>query len=130
MLPCKRKVVTVVEWWRAHIRNGVPSEDDARNFYNAYAKQSGFSIRVNSYYWSKKDNSIIYREFCCGDETRRLRSRPIPGEGCKAMMTVRRRDNGKWYVAKSEKNHNHEMVTPTMRHVLRSTGRNLIQRIT
>ncbi|XP_058008161.1 protein FAR1-RELATED SEQUENCE 5-like [Hevea brasiliensis] len=97
-----------------------PSEDDARNFYNAYAKQSGFSIRVNSYYRSKKDNSIISREFCCGDETRRLRSRPIPREGCKAMMTVRRRDNGKWYVAKSEKNHNHEMVTPTMRHVLRS----------
>ncbi|XP_059452046.1 protein FAR1-RELATED SEQUENCE 5-like [Corylus avellana] len=112
------------------------SEDDARNFYNAYAKQTGFSIRVNSYYRSKKDNSIISREFCCskegfrrerhakridlGDDTRRRRARPVTREGCKALMTVRKRDNGKWYVAKIEKNHNHELVTPAMRQFLRS----------
>ncbi|GMI98228.1 FAR1-related sequence 5 [Hibiscus trionum] len=112
------------------------SEDDARNFYNAYAKQTGFSIRVNSYYRSKKDNSIISREFCCskegfhrekhskkmdlGEDTKRRRARPITREGCKALMTVRRRDNGKWNVAKLEKNHNHELVTPAMRHFLRS----------
>lgn len=35
-------------------------------------------------------------------------------------MTVRKRENGKWYVAKLEKNHNHELVTPAMRHFLRS----------
>lgn len=113
-----------------------PSEDDARNFYNAYAKQTGFSIRVNSYYRSKKDNSIISREFCCskegfrrerrakkidlGDATKRRRARPITREGCKALMTVRRRDDGKWFVAKLEKTHNHELVTPAMRHFLRS----------
>ncbi|XP_059644168.1 protein FAR1-RELATED SEQUENCE 5-like [Cornus florida] len=112
------------------------SEDDARNFYNSYAKQTGFSIRVNSYYRSKKDNSIISREFCCskegfrrdkrakkidsGNNTKRRCARPITREGCKALMTVRRRDNGKWYVAKLEKNHNHELVTPAMRHFLRS----------
>lgn len=112
------------------------SEDDARNFYNSYAKQMGFSIRVNSYYRSKKDNSIISREFCCSkegfrrdkrarkmdssDDAKRRRARPITREGCKAMMTVRRRDCGKWYVAKLEKTHNHELVTPAMRHFLRS----------
>ncbi|XP_010259175.1 PREDICTED: protein FAR1-RELATED SEQUENCE 5-like isoform X2 [Nelumbo nucifera] len=112
------------------------SEEDARNFYNAYAKQMGFSIRVNSYYRSKKDNSIISREFCCSkegyrrekrvrkidssDDTKKRRARPITREGCKALMTVRRRDSGKWYVAKLEKNHNHELVTPAMRHFLRS----------
>jgi hypothetical protein len=112
------------------------SEDDARNFYNAYAKQTGFSIRVNSYYRSKKDNSIISREFCCskegfrrerhakridlGEDTKRRRARPITREGCKALMTVRKRDNGKWYVAKIEKNHSHELVTPAMRQFLRS----------
>jgi hypothetical protein len=112
------------------------SEDDARNFYNAYAKQTGFSIRVNSYYRSKKDNSIISREFCCSkegfrrerhakridlsDDTKRRRARPITREGCKALMTVRKRDNGKWYVAKIEKSHNHELVTPAMRQFLRS----------
>ncbi|KAF8399566.1 hypothetical protein HHK36_015433 [Tetracentron sinense] len=111
-------------------------EEDARNFYNAYAKQMGFSIRVNSYYRSKKDNSIISREFCCSkegfrrekrarkinysDDAKRRRARPITREGCKALMTVRRRDCGKWYVAKLEKNHNHELVTPAMRHFLRS----------
>lgn len=31
------------------------SEDDARNFYNAY----------KSFYRSKKDNLIVSREFCC-----------------------------------------------------------------
>lgn len=112
------------------------SEEDARNYYNAYAKQTGFSIRVNSYYRSKKDNLIISREFCCSkegfrrekrarstdseDDTKRRRSRPITREGCKALMTVRRKDNGKWYVAKLEKNHNHELVTPAMRQFLRS----------
>lgn len=112
------------------------SEDDARNFYNAYAKQTGFSIRVNSYYRSKKDNLIISREFCCskegfrrerrgkridsGDDMKRRRARPITREGCKALMIVRKRDNGKWFVAKLEKNHNRELVTPAMRHFLRS----------
>ncbi|KAK6913320.1 MULE transposase domain, partial [Dillenia turbinata] len=112
------------------------SEDDARNFYNAYAKQMGFSIRVNSYYRSKKDNSIISREFCCSKEgfrrekraklidasedTKKRRARPITREGCKALMTVRKRESGKWYIAKLEKSHNHELVTPAMRHFLRS----------
>ncbi|KAL4651798.1 hypothetical protein ACB092_01G187500 [Castanea dentata] len=102
------------------------SEDDARNIYNAYAKQIGFSVRVNSYYRSKKDNLIISREFCCskegfrreshgkridsGDDMKRRRARPITREGY----------NGKWFVAKLEKNHNHELVTPAMRHFLRS----------
>ncbi|XP_031286624.1 protein FAR1-RELATED SEQUENCE 5-like [Pistacia vera] len=112
------------------------SEEDARNYYNAYAKQMGFSIRVNSYYRSKKDNLIISREFCCSKEgfrrvkrlrtsvsedgMKKRRARPIMREGCEALMTVRRRDDGKWYVAKLEKNHNHELVTPAMRHFLRS----------
>ncbi|XP_009360549.1 protein FAR1-RELATED SEQUENCE 5 [Pyrus x bretschneideri] len=111
------------------------SEDDARNFYNAYAKQTGFSIRVNSYYRSKKDNSIISREFCCskegfrreknakrdsGEDVKRRRARAITREGCKALMTVRKRENGRWYVVKLEKDHNHELVTPAMRHFLRS----------
>lgn len=33
---------------------------------------------------------------------------------------VVKRDNGKWFVAKLEKNHNRELVTPAMRHFLRS----------
>ncbi|KAG5226987.1 protein FAR1-RELATED SEQUENCE [Salix suchowensis] len=117
------------------------SKDDARDLYNAYAKQTGFSIhvnscyrskkdnsisiRLNSYYRSKKDNSIISREFCfsteglhrekqakkmdSGEETRRKRARPIMRFGCQALMTVGRRDNRKWYIAKLEKNHNHEI---------------------
>ncbi|KAJ0098653.1 hypothetical protein Patl1_21809 [Pistacia atlantica] len=115
------------------------SEEDARNYYNAYAKQMGFSIRVNSYYRSKKDNLIISREFCCSKEgfrrvkrlrtsgsedgMKKRRARPITREGCEALMTVRRRDDGKWYVAKLEKNHNHELVTPAMRHFLRAVQR-------
>ena len=63
---------------------GFVSKDDARDFYNAHAKQTGFSIHVNSYYRSKKDNSIsihvnsyyqskndnsiISRKFCCSIE--------------------------------------------------------------
>lgn len=120
------------------------SKDDTRDLYNTYAKQTGFSIHVNScyrskkdnsisihlnsYYRSKKDNSIISREVCfsteglhrekqakkmdSGEETRRRRARPIMRFGCQALMTVRRRDNRKWYIAKLEKNHNHEMLTP------------------
>lgn len=39
---------------------------------------------------------------------------------CKALMTVRRRGSGKWYVAKLEKYHKRQLVTPAMRHFLRS----------
>ncbi|KAK9197482.1 hypothetical protein WN943_005620 [Citrus x changshan-huyou] len=35
-------------------------------------------------------------------------------------MTVRRRGSGKWYVAKLEKYHKRQLVTPAMRHFLRS----------
>ncbi|XP_057482770.1 protein FAR1-RELATED SEQUENCE 5-like [Actinidia eriantha] len=101
------------------------SEDDARNFYNAYAKQKGFSIHVNSYYRSKKDNSIISPEFCCSKEGFRTEKR---GKGmeleedCKRRRArpITREDYGKWCVSKLEKNHNHELVTPGMRQFLRS----------
>lgn len=33
---------------------------------------------------------------------------------------MRSQENGKWYVAKLEKSHKHELVTPSTRHSLRS----------
>ncbi|CAN6571960.1 unnamed protein product [Malus baccata var. baccata] len=55
-----------------------------------------------------------------GEDVKRRRARAITREGCKALMTVRKRENGRWYVVKLEKDHNHELVTPAMRHFLRS----------
>ncbi|PQQ13435.1 protein FAR1-RELATED SEQUENCE 5 [Prunus yedoensis var. nudiflora] len=38
-----------------------------------------------------------------GEDAKRRRARALTREGCKALMTVRRRDCGRWYVAKLEK---------------------------
>lgn len=67
--------------------------DDVRSFYNVYAKQTCFSVRMISYYISLKDISLISQELCCskegfcrersakkvvlGDEIERRRARPI-----------------------------------------------------
>lgn len=51
-------------------------------------------------------------------DMKKRHARPITREGCKAHMTVRRQNDGKCYVPKLEKNHNHELITPAMRHFL------------
>ncbi|KAL2940384.1 Protein FAR1-RELATED SEQUENCE 5 [Bienertia sinuspersici] len=108
------------------------SEEAAKAFYNSYARRIGFSTRVSSSRRSRKDGAIIQRSFVCAKEGFRnlnekrtkdreiKRPRMITRVGCKAMLSVKIRDSGKWVVSGFIKDHNHELVPPDQVHCLRS----------
>ncbi|OMO52914.1 hypothetical protein CCACVL1_29016 [Corchorus capsularis] len=96
--------------------------DDARDFYFEYAKRTGFTIRTNRIRHSLKNMAIIGRDFVCSREgfraakhthrkDRVLPPRPITREGCKAMIRLAAREEGKWVVTKFVRDHNHKLMT-------------------
>ncbi|XP_047319810.1 protein FAR1-RELATED SEQUENCE 5 [Impatiens glandulifera] len=108
------------------------SEEAAKAFYNYYARRVGFSTRVSSSRRSRKDGAIIQRSFVCAKEGFRnlnekrtkdreiKRPRSITRVGCKASLSVKIQDSGKWIVSGFVKEHNHELVPPDQVHCLRS----------
>ncbi|KAM7475236.1 hypothetical protein LguiB_022479 [Lonicera macranthoides] len=108
------------------------SEEAAKAFYNSYARRVGFSTRVSSSRRSRKDGAIIQRSFVCAKEGFRnlnerrtkdreiKRPRTITRVGCKASLSVKIQDSGKWVVSGFVKGHNHELVPPDQVHCLRS----------
>ncbi|KAL4189761.1 hypothetical protein AMTRI_Chr08g208760 [Amborella trichopoda] len=107
------------------------SHKAAYEFYNDYAQRMGFSVRVYSTRRSRKDGSVITREFVCSKEGHRFkkgegkRSRPATRLGCKAMLRIKKDEYGKWFIAKHEKAHCHALTAPTEVHLLRSHRKNL-----
>ncbi|KAG7539711.1 Zinc finger SWIM-type [Arabidopsis thaliana x Arabidopsis arenosa] len=108
------------------------SEEAAKAFYNSYARRIGFSTRVSSSRRSRRDGAIIQRQFVCAKEGFRnmnekrtkdreiKRPRTITRVGCKASLSVKMQDSGKWLVSGFVKDHNHELVPPDQVHCLRS----------
>ncbi|XP_057972055.1 protein FAR1-RELATED SEQUENCE 5 [Malania oleifera] len=108
------------------------SEEAAKAFYNSYARRIGFSTRVSSSRRSRRDGAIIQRSFVCAKEGFRnlnekrtkdreiKRPRTITRVGCKASLSVKIQDSGKWVVSGFVKEHNHELVPPDQVHCLRS----------
>lgn len=108
------------------------SEEAAKAFYNSYARRVGFSTRVSSSRRSRKDGAIIQRSFVCAKEGFRnlnekrtknreiKRPRTVTRVGCKASLSVKIQESGKWVVSSFIKVHNHELVPPDQVHCLRS----------
>lgn len=108
------------------------SEEAAKAFYNSYARRVGFSTRVSSSRRSRKDGAIIQRSFVCAKEGFRnlnekrtkdreiKRPRTVTRVGCKASLSVKIQESGKWLVSGFIKEHNHELVPPDQVHCLRS----------
>lgn len=104
------------------------SEQAARIFYNSYARRIGFSTRASVYQRSRRDGSIICRQVVCsregfrrgGGENKSKRQRTVTRVGCKAQLTVKKQNSGKWVLTKLIKEHNHELVPPDKVHCLRS----------
>lgn len=108
------------------------SEEAAKAFYNSYARRVGFSTRVSSSRRSRKDGAIIQRSFVCAKQGFRnlnekrtkereiKRPRMITRVGCKAMLSVKIQESGKWVVTGFFKEHNHELVPLDQVHCLRS----------
>lgn len=96
------------------------SEDAAKIFYDKYARQLGFVMRVMSCRRSEKDGRILARRLGCNKEGYCVsirgkfgavrKPRPSTREGCKAMIHVKYDKSGKWVITKFVKEHNHPLV--------------------
>ncbi|KAL9413705.1 hypothetical protein AB3S75_042238 [Citrus x aurantiifolia] len=102
--------------------------DDAYEFYNKYAKEGGFSIRINSSKICKESNDIIRKEYVCFKEgqarqskvVNRKRRRGVIRGGCSANLVVVKSEFGKYMVRIFVEEHNHALSSPRMVHLLRS----------
>ncbi|XP_058113501.1 protein FAR1-RELATED SEQUENCE 5-like [Magnolia sinica] len=92
------------------------SEEAARIFYDEYAWRTGFSIRTNFRRRSKRDGTTIGLVFVCSKEGFRRSQYPSKRrptrEGCKALISVKKADSGKWVVVKFVEDHTHALVSP------------------
>ncbi|KAK7286720.1 hypothetical protein RJT34_21923 [Clitoria ternatea] len=95
------------------------SEEAAKHFYDEYARQEGFIVRLDRCHRSEVDNRIISRRLSCNKQGFHVRSRnankPVHKprasirEGCEAMMLVKVNRCGKWVVTKFVKEHSHPL---------------------
>ncbi|XP_058090138.1 protein FAR1-RELATED SEQUENCE 5-like isoform X2 [Magnolia sinica] len=106
------------------------SEAAAYNFYNAYARQMGFSIRLSRCKRSSKDGKVVSRWIVCSKEGVPRKSkatklkRAITRENCKATLWVKKQASGCWVVRRFIKEHTHELAPPNQVCFLRSHRQN------
>ncbi|EYU21668.1 hypothetical protein ABFS82_09G090500 [Erythranthe guttata] len=87
------------------------SYDDVYYFYNCYAKQQGFGVRVSNT-WYRKSKERYRAKFSCSSagfkkKTEANRPRPETRTGCPAMIKFRLMDNHRWRIIEMELEHNH-----------------------
>ncbi|XP_062203726.1 protein FAR1-RELATED SEQUENCE 5-like isoform X2 [Phragmites australis] len=110
------------------------SDEDAKAFYNEYARHLGFPFRVGRSRRAKgTEEVVVMKRFVCSregsykkkqpssDEATRKRERMSMREGCNAMMEVVR-ESDHWVVSKLEKAHNHDLGTCSKVGYLRARG--------
>ncbi|EOY04861.1 Far-red impaired responsive family protein isoform 1 [Theobroma cacao] len=112
------------------------SRDEAREFYAAYGRRTGFTVRIHHNRRSRVNNQVIGQDFVCSKEgfrakkyiyrkDRVLPPPPITREGCQAMIRLALRDGAKWVVTKFVKGHNHKLMSPN-KVPLRESGKHLV----
>ncbi|XP_038713315.1 protein FAR1-RELATED SEQUENCE 5-like isoform X2 [Tripterygium wilfordii] len=106
------------------------SADEAKSFYNTYARAIGFSIRARDV--KKKDGEDVMREWVCSREghraqkyfdrkDRKRRPREETRCGCNAKFRVNfDKDDGKWVISRLVVQHNHALVGQDHIHFLKS----------
>ncbi|OVA09490.1 zinc finger protein [Macleaya cordata] len=106
------------------------SQDEAYEYYNAYAKEKGFSIRKSRIERSRIDHSMISRLYVCANQGLRstkdkryegkvVRPRQETRLDCRACMFIKKR-SGRWVVDRFQDDHNHDLVDPAKADKLRS----------
>ncbi|KAH7569676.1 hypothetical protein JRO89_XS06G0238400 [Xanthoceras sorbifolium] len=106
------------------------SLDDVYNFYNKYAKEAGFSVRINSSRKNRENNEIVRKEYVCFKEgisvkakgvvSETKRRRGITREGCNAKLAVVKSKAGTYTVSIFVEGHSHALAAPQRVHLLRS----------
>ncbi|XP_055961816.1 uncharacterized protein LOC126681389 [Mercurialis annua] len=111
-----------------HFENGVPegrkefvppavgmefeSYDDAYNYYNCYAKEVGFRVRVKNSWFKRNSREKYGAVLCCSSQGfKRVkdvnRLRKETRTGCPAMIRMRLVDSKRWRVLEIALEHNH-----------------------
>ncbi|PIA24940.1 hypothetical protein AQUCO_14200011v1 [Aquilegia coerulea] len=89
------------------------SYDDVYNFYNCYAKELGFSVRVRNSWCKKKNKEKYGAVLCCSSEgftkkkSSTTRSRAETRTGCPAILRIKLVGNFRWKVTEVNLEHNH-----------------------
>ncbi|XP_074557556.1 protein FAR1-RELATED SEQUENCE 5-like [Curcuma longa] len=112
------------------------SLEEAFSCYNQYAREAGFSARINSSKKNKMTNEVCYKTFVCfkqghtddqrnkqstGDRQKRERVRGEIRTGCKSKISLVKKQNGSnWIITGFVESHNHPLSTPSKVHLLRS----------
>lgn len=88
------------------------SYDDAYNYYNSYAKELGFGIRVKSSWTKRNSKEKRGAVLCCNCEGFKVAKeasskRKETRTGCQAMIRLRLVESNRWRVDESKLAHNH-----------------------
>uniref|UniRef100_A0A7N0T8Y6 Protein FAR1-RELATED SEQUENCE n=1 Tax=Kalanchoe fedtschenkoi TaxID=63787 RepID=A0A7N0T8Y6_KALFE len=88
------------------------SFDEAYDFYNLYARQQGFGIRVGNSWFRSKQKERYRAKFSCSNAGFKRKSvashpRPETRTGCPAMVIIRLVDCKRWRIIEVELQHNH-----------------------
>ncbi|XP_042458601.1 protein FAR1-RELATED SEQUENCE 5-like [Zingiber officinale] len=113
------------------------SLEEAYSFYNQYAREAGFSVRINNSKKNKMTNEVVWKKFVCfkeghtdqmrwnkhakGDQRIRERARGEVRTGCKSNISLVKEQTGSiWVVTNFIEDYNHPLSTPSKVHLLRS----------
>ncbi|XP_022141716.1 protein FAR1-RELATED SEQUENCE 6-like isoform X3 [Momordica charantia] len=88
------------------------SFDEAYDFYNVYAKELGFGIRVSNSWFRSKRKERYRAKLSCSSAGFKKKSqannpRPETRTGCPAMIIIRLVDTKRWRIVEVELEHNH-----------------------
>ncbi|XP_015572590.1 protein FAR1-RELATED SEQUENCE 6-like isoform X2 [Ricinus communis] len=106
------------------------SFDEAYNFYNVYAKEQGFGIRVGNSWFRSKRKERYRAKLSCSSAGFKKKSeannpRPETRTGCPAMIVIRLVDSKKWRIVEVELGHNHP-VNPQIQRFYKSHKRMIL----
>lgn len=115
------------------------SREEAREFYIAFGRRVGFTVRIHHNRRSRVNNQVIGQDFVCSKEgfrakkyvhrkDRVLPPPPATREGCQAMIRLALRDEGKWVVTKFVKEHTHKLMSPS-KVPWRGSGKHLVSEV-
>ncbi|XWS17831.1 hypothetical protein CRYUN_Cryun33cG0102000 [Craigia yunnanensis] len=100
------------------------SFDEAYDFYNIYAKEQGFGIRVSNSWFRSKRKERYRAKLSCSSAGFKKKSeanspRPQTRTGCPAMVVIRLVDSKRWRIVEVELEHNHH-VSPQIKRFYKS----------
>lgn len=100
------------------------SFDEAYDFYNGYAKDQGFGIRVsNSWFRSKRKERYRVKLSCSSagfkKKSEANNPRPETRTGCPAMVVIKLVDSKRWRIVEVDLQHNH-LVSPEIKRFYKS----------